>query len=308
MPFFMRDRYAFSCAEIIGKACVLFMARDGARRPAGSLRKDCERLQDALKRTPIWVSKQIDGHDRLMLIRNRVPFVIPRYQAYLPDLLIDAREYFPRAREPNPSARLSPSTQRLLLQAIYRGVPREFDQVIDTQPHHRYSPMTVSRAIDELVAADLVEAGPRGRTRQVRFTLSREDLWSKALPLLRSPIRRRVLLTDATPTTEAGPMPTSGLTALAEMSMLAAPARPSYATVHRVLGKQTETWHQFETPRVEDAESELELWAYAPLVERQPRGCVDRLSLYLALQHDEDVRTQSALKQILNETLHAEGN
>ncbi len=64
-------------------------------------------------------------------------------------------------------------------------------------------------------------------------------------------------------------------------------------------------WSRHVVKHKEEAEAELELWSYAPLIEPNAPGCVDRLSLYLSLQDDSDERTQEALRGLLKETLYA---
>jgi DNA-binding MarR family transcriptional regulator len=247
------------------------------------------------------VSLQIDGVDRQRLIQYRVPFVLPGFQAYLPDLLIDVREHFQSLRANQKPGRLTPSAQHFLLEAFYRRFD-EIDRVTSLAPNANYSPMTRSRVISELEAAGLVETKQHGRHRRALITLPWVALWEKAHPLLWNPVRRRVHLSDRAAAEEHS-LPRAGLSALAELSMLAAPRLPVYATVNRFSTARPEWLARFVTERADDARAELELWSYPPLIEKQPTGNVDRLSLYLSLQEDGDPRTQDALQKILKETL-----
>jgi hypothetical protein len=129
-----------------------------------------------------------------------------------------------------------------------------------------------------------------------------EIFWEKLHPLMCSPVKRRIYLTEEA-AAAAAHLPRAGLTALAELSMLSAPRLPVYATVQRFSLAHPESWRNFVTDRKDDAQAELELWAYAPLREKQPALTVDRLSLYLSLEKDNDTRTQDALQQVLKEAL-----
>ncbi len=301
VPFYLLDRYRLLKTEFLGKPCVLLMAREPVPPSPAILRKDGQRIQEILKRVPIWVSLQIDGVDRQRLIQYRVPFVLPGFQAYLPDLLVDVREYYQRLRANQQPGRLTPSAQHFLLEAFYRRF-HEIDQVPSLGPNANYSPMTRSRVISELEAAGLAETKQHGRHRRAFITLPWAALWEKAHPLLCSPVRRRVHLGDDG-AAEAQCLPRAGLSALAELSMLAAPRLPVYATVNRSSAARPASWRRFVTDRKDEARIELELWSYPPLVEKQPPGTVDRLSLYLSLQEDSDSRTQDALQTLLKEAL-----
>src|SRR5271155_1000110 len=84
VPFYLIDRYRLQKAGILGKSCILIMGKDAIPPSPAVLRKDSQKIQEILKRVPIWVSLQIDGVDRQRLIQYRVPFVLPGFQAYLP--------------------------------------------------------------------------------------------------------------------------------------------------------------------------------------------------------------------------------
>ena len=53
----------------------------------------------------------------------------------------------------------------------------------------RYSPMSVGRAFDDLVALGLAKTEKHGKERHVYFNVDRRELMDAARPLLRSPVR-----------------------------------------------------------------------------------------------------------------------
>jgi len=296
IPFYLLDRYQIRKVEILGKPCVLFMPREHEAPSPAVLRKDGQRMQEILQRVPIWVSLQIDATDRQRLIQHRLPFVLPGFQAYLPD----AREHFQRLRTNQRPERFTPSAQRILLEAFYRR-DREINQLM-RHADARYSPMTKSRVISELESAGLIETERQGRVRGAFIKMPWEIFWEKVHTLMCSPVKRRIYLTEEA-AEEVEHLPRAGLSALAELSMLSAPRLPVYATAPRFSLARPESWRRFVTERKDDARAELELWAYSPLKEKQPAVTVDRLSLYLSLGKNEDSRTQDALQQLLKETL-----
>jgi DNA-binding MarR family transcriptional regulator len=152
-----------------------------------------------------------------------VPFVIPGNQMYLPDLGIDLREYFIKKR--SKTVILGPSTQAVILYALTRKIT---EPVTPTQLAKElgYSRMTMTRSLDEIESAELAEVSITGRKRLVYFDKNRKNLWEKALPHLKTPVRENVWLKtmiDELPVCQAG------LTALACYSMLTPPQKQVYA-------------------------------------------------------------------------------
>lgn len=297
VPFYLLDRYRLRRADILGHPCVLMMPRSVRRLAPVILKKDSQRIQEILERVPIWVSLQMEAYDRRKLIEYRVPFVVPGFQAYLPDLLIDLRERFQRLWVAKPSL-LSPATQRFLLEAFYRRA-REVDWVGTFSSAQKYSSMTRSRVLSELEAAGLAETRQSGVKRHAFITAPWDELLKQALPLLKSPVKRRVHLGDGS-AAQLENLPRAGLTALAEFSELSSPRIPVYATVARFPEAQHNWWARVETVK-DEAEVDLELWSYSPLLDTERPDCVDRLSLYLSLREENDPRTQDALDRMLKE-------
>lgn len=298
LPFFVRDRYVLRGAEILGRKSVLIFPRDAERVRPQILQKDMERIREASDRMPIWVSLHVDAYERRKLIESRVSFVVPRFQAYLPELLLDAREHFPRLRSARAPNRFSPATQQFFLEALYSGT-LEIDHFRPKQAV--YSAMSRSRAISELEASGLLETEMTGRNRRASFHEPREQVWEKALPLLNSPVKRCVYLTDRTQAAEKAPK--AGFTALADLSMLTPPRLPVYAQKICYSKASPDWWEPLVTPHVDEARAQLQLWSYRPLKEKAPIDCVDRLSLYLSLKDQDDSRTQEALSQLVKEAL-----
>lgn len=298
MPFFLRDRYAFSRAQLAGQECLLFMPKQRGTEPApGILSRDAEKLRDQTQLIPIWVVSQISAYDRRRLIDQRVAFIVPGIQAYLPTLLIDLRERFQSSVPRKSSDHLSPATQAVLLNVIYNRIS-DLEGITAPKSFDRYTKMTLSRAMAELRQYDLVQTESEGRIKRGHFALSGRALWDKALPHLRNPARKTINVTAE----ELARIPQyqeAGLTALAHFSFLNPPPLRVYAYHQRfsAAGKNRGIFRP--TQHAEDAAARIELWTYDPLPEALPRPTVDRLSLYLTLKDDPDERVQSAVEELL---------
>jgi DNA-binding MarR family transcriptional regulator len=292
LPHFLKERYTFAEMDLMGVHTVLMMDRDAAEESPAIVRKHMELLRAKAGADPIYVRRQITPYNRKRLIEHKVPFIVPGNQLYLPMLAIDLREHFRRIRTEPPV--LSPATQALFLHSLLRETDNELSPA-DMAKRLGYSAMTMTRAFDELEAAQLGNVTTRGRERALQLAGNRRELWTRALPLLRTPVAERRLLERGAAVPDAL---RSGLTALAEYSMLAPPEQATYA-----LGReQWGAWRQEQAPVEVSAHDPtaqaIEVWRYPPGL-LATRNLVDPLSLYLSLKDDTDERVQSSLEEMM---------
>ena len=292
LPPVLRERYRFAKAELLGLRALLVIDANPEEQSPATVRKHLDMLQSKQPAELIYVRAQVTAYNRKRLIEQKVPFIVPGNQMYLPMLAIDLREHFRRIREEAPT--FSPSTQVVVLHAMLRDagqvlIPSEMAPLLG------YSAMTMTRAFDELETAKLAEVTVRGRERCLRFIGDRREIWEKAQPFLRNPVSKRLFIrriNGAEGATHAG------LTALAHYSMLAPPAYTTYA-LSREEWKTLRQQHKIIEVPVQDPDvSEIEVWWYSP-ARFAEHGMVDRLSLYLSLKADHDERTETALEEMM---------
>jgi hypothetical protein len=292
LPVFLRDDYAFYEVEFLGTPCLL-MADKTDERSAVTIRKHIQQVELKWGDRPIvYVCEQITSAHRRRLIEQKIPFVVPGNQMYLPMLGIDLREHFRHVH--TEVTQLAPATQAALL--LLLNAPNQ--QSYDTQElatRLDCSRMTASRCLKELAATDLNLVRVDGRKGVLEFDGDRRELWQRALPLFADPVKHRKRLharaSDA-------PWLTAGLTALAHYSMLAAPPAPVVATT-TTQWKQLQQQFDWERAAAGDPDAlEVELWSYEPKL-LATGDVVDRLSLYLSLKDDDDERVQGSLEEMM---------
>jgi len=292
LPPVLRERYRFAKAELLGLRALLVIDANPEEQSPATVRKHLDMLQSKQPAELIYVRARVTAYNRKRLIEQKVPFIVPGNQMYLPMLAIDLREHFRRIREEAPT--FSPSTQVVVLNAMLCDagqvlIPSEMAPLLG------YSAMTMTRAFDELETAKLAEVTVRGRERCLRFIGDRREIWEKAQPFLRNPVSKRLFIRridGAEGATHAG------LTALAHYSMLAPPAYTTYA-LSREEWKTLRQQHKIIEVPVQDPDvSEIEVWWYSP-ARFAEHGMVDQLSLYLSLKADHDERTETALEEMM---------
>ena len=296
LPFFLQDRYSFYQTEILGLDCVLMVDSGPDATTPALVRKHQALIGGATEQTVVYVRDTVTSYDRKGLIEQKVPFIVPGNQLYLPTLGIDLREHFRSLRFPTKT--VSPATQAVVMRALLRGANEEFT-IAGLAEELRYSAMTISRAFDELASIGIGQSRKPGRERCLRLPEQKRELWTKALPFLRSPVRKRHFIAMAA-AVETGPA--AGLTALAHYSMLAAPENPVSAMLRNEWKRVKHVPDVTIAPRREPGATEIEVWSYDPNLFARD-GVVDRLSLYLSLRDDEDERVQAALEEMMEEMM-----
>lgn len=292
LPFMLRDRYRIYRALILDNACLLMVDTHDKEQPPATIRKHMDNLQAQADDLVVYIRERITPYNRKRLIEHKVQFVVPGNQMYLPMLGVDLREHFRKLRAVPPE--FSPSAQVVFMYWLLKG---ENETLTPTAMAQRlgYSPMSMTRAFDELEETRLGEFTTRGRERCVTFADPRRELWLKAQPFLRSPVRRRFYVMEP-PTRLLGVR--AGLSALAHYSMLAEPAK-------QVLAVRSKDWatlkrqHNLQVvPAQEPQATEIEIWSYDPNLFAD-NGLADPLSVYLSLKNTDDERVEAALAEML---------
>lgn len=277
---------------LFGQPVVL--AIDKRPRPSSlsELAARVSKIRDVAGLPVLYATGSLASYERKRLIEHKVPFVVPGNQLYLPDLGLDLREHFRRAAERTPDTRLSPSTQALLIAHL---LARPWEPVWHPATAARalnYTPMTASRAANELVVAGLAEAQNKGRVQLLAFkSLTPQEVWGDAAPALRSPILRSAWL----PHRQKGmALRMAGTSALARHSLLNEPRHPVYAVERKAWLASKEKL--IVVPEQAPGAIEVQVWSYSPALLADSEE-VDPLSLIVSLRDEKDDRVQMALKE-----------
>lgn len=295
LPYFLTDRYHFWRGDLQGRPAV-FMANRGGRLDTADIAKhrDLARRHLGIPLV-VLVLDRVDARVRRRMIEHRIAFLAPNTQLYIPEAMLDLREG-PPTQVAAPPEHLSPTAQLVVLGAVLGRVV-DLQSLTDLAERFQVSVMSMSRALDELVAVGVAQADWAGRRRLLRFNLGGRPLWTAIEPRLKSPVRKVRLVRGEIPFDEA---PMAGETALAHYTMLSSPRverRAVLASHWTRLAQHLE----LETAWADEADRiELETWSYDPLV-LSDDGAVDRLSLYLSVRHEPDERVTQAAAQLLED-------
>ena len=294
LPYFLQDAFDTREMTLLGHPILLANPRAGRNQGLADVKAQLNKLRSIASLPVIYVTDALASYERKRLVEQQVPFLVPGNQLYLPDLGIDLREYF-RQTQQAPAAALSPATQALLIAALLHKPWRAEWKPAEIVANLGYTPMTLSRAVRELTATGIAKLERHGRDRYLNTTRSPHDVWEQAKPLLRSPVKRAVWV--LAPAKWMPPkIRTAGMSALAQLSLLAEPPIPVYAVSAAQWKAATKAGVE-ELLEPSEGCCEWQLWNYSPELLANSRT-VDPLSLTLSLQHETDERVQLALDEL----------
>lgn len=291
LPQFLRAGYEYAEMSILGVTILLALDTDESEKPPLVVRKHLDIIAAKRGADVVHVRSRISAYNRKRLVEERIAFVVPGNQLYLPMLGIDLREHFRRARHGGQT--FHPSTQATLIYALLRD-PNEIHMPRALASRLEYTAMTMTRAFDELESAGIGEVSTNGRQRQFRLVEPKMAAWTKALPRLRDPVRRRFWALGIE--MSAG-VTIAGLSALARLSMISDPGQIVHAVSRKTLQALRDSDRMTEIPNPDLQAHEVQVWSYEPsLLARH--GVVDPLSLYLSLRDTADERVEAALQNL----------
>jgi hypothetical protein len=292
LPYFLRDAFDFWQVGLLGHTVLLALERNPEKSSIGDIRGRLDKVQSMAGQPAVYVAEALASYERKRLIEQKVAFIVPGNQLYIPDLGIDLREYF-RQRLGSAEALLSPSAQAMLITALLRPHWKSEWHPSETAAMLCYTPMTVSRAVRELAVVGLARIHKAGRSQYLNMAYSARETWERATPLLRSPVQRTVW--TSAQTQPKLPVRVAGLSALARLSMLTEPRLPVYA-VSRAAWQALKPGID-ELPEAMPGTCEWQLWNYTPAL--QPDSATaDPFSLMLSLRDSTDERVQGALEDL----------
>lgn len=290
LPMYLARAYSYFNFEIAGRTGLLMTPNDETEG-TGDVIKHLRAVEEQTQSPVILGLSVLSARDRSRFVGKRVSFIVPDTQFYMPDLGMDLREHY-RTHRATSSDGLSPAAQAVLFHYLLRRneqatTPSEIAEDL------RYSPMSVGRAFDDLVATGLAATERQGRERHLKFKQDRTDLLERARSFLRTPVRSRKLVLGPH---SGPPLHLGGESALAELTNLSPPRLKTFvlpATEWRSFAKR----YEYRERSSGEADFAVETWSYDP-AGLSDTEIVDPLSLYAQFHDHQDARVRLAAEQL----------
>ncbi len=289
MPLYINSTYEIWEVAIFNRNVLMLGIRTKEHLTPLQYQKHKEQVEKKTGAVVVFILPDIKAYERNRLIRKRINFVIEDKQLFIPQLLIDLKEYIPNTQF-NKKV-LQPAAQVMLLYHIqYKNLTGctylELSNLLE------YSYLAVSRAVDNLVKLELCKTEGK-KVKNLVFISSKRELWQKALPFLTSPIKKTLFINDRLPENLTR---ITNINALAFYSDLNGERKKHLAIQHNKFVQIKKKGVIKQTSQY-DGDYHVELWRYNPCVLTKKK-VVDPLSLYLSFMHSKDERIEMALEQI----------
>ena len=289
LPLYINSTYDIWNAVIFDKEVLLLAKNTIEHLTPLQYQKHKEQTEKKTGALIVFILSDMKAYDRNRLTQKKINFIIEDKQVFIPQLLIGLKDYLPKTKIIIEA--LQPAAQLMILYHIQRKqlggfTYKEIANMLD------YSYLSISRAVENLVKLDLCETeGNKEKT--LVFKATKKELWNKALPYMKPPIKKTLFINDELP---KDLIFISDINALAFYSDLNNDKHKHYAINHTEFLKLEKEGFIKETSHY-DGDYKIELWRYNPRTLTDTEY-VDPLSLYITYKQSKDERIEMALEQI----------
>jgi hypothetical protein len=288
LPLYIENEYNFQLIKLFRKDILLVFVKHSFA--SDKLRKHLDIIQATFNITTVAIIHQLESYNRLRLIEKKVPFIIPGKQMYLPDLLIDLKEFGSKPKEQPLS--MQPATQLLVLYHL-QVEPLEGINLKGIAEKLRYDSMTITRAAYYLHNTEICTL-EGSKDKFLHFQSNKKELWKKVEPLMSSPVKKTTYHNGSF--TERDKYK-SNINALAHYTDLNDDVIEYYA-VKPGYKRWFKSSYLKETSQLE-GNIYIEEWKYDPYLLKKEEY-IDPLSLYLCFRNNPDERIEMALEELIN--------
>jgi DNA-binding MarR family transcriptional regulator len=297
LPMYITETFKLYNINLFNKELVFVELTNEEGLSILQIEKQLQQIHKQLNKIVVVVLKTIKSYNRKRLIEKQINFIVPGKQMYLPDLLIDLRESYPRVHAIKET--LMPSSQMLIIYQILSG-----DLIWKIQEHSfkeiaqkfGYTPMAITKAIDNLKSHRLIDVIGE-KEKFIRFRYDKKALWEKIKKenLFVNPVIKTVFVDEKPKGLTLLKSNTSALSAFSDLN----PSNQAYYAIEKAEFYTLHKNNELVNPNPVDGEYALEIWKYKPINIVSNMTTVDPLSLYLSMQNNRDERIDMALDQIL---------
>ena len=299
IPYYLQEIFALFDMKLFDKTFIIAINISDELLTPAEIRKFLETIEKILDKKTVFVSDRITPWDRDRLINQKVQFIIPGNQMFIPFIGVDLREYFKAGKAKTKF--FSPSAQSVIIKMILEKRTEKIAPEL-IMNFSGYSRMTVSRIIDELKSAGIIYVSFQRRNSVIEIVNNGKNLLNNVLPFLKNPKKESIWISEFDQKFREYFF-CAGYSALSEYTMIGQPKVKTYAIDKRKftsLIKKGFTFREEKYP--EDAEIELELWTYPPeIAGNKKTKIVDKISLYKCFEETNDERVLQALEELRSE-------
>lgn len=213
LPIYLTDKFDFMCFELYGNAYILAEYKEKQDLFIENIEKDIVQIKRLTDKNPVFVFNWLRLTQRENLIKNKISFVVPETQIFIPYPPIYLTET--ETREKTATDKFKKSTQVVFAYLLLNNVNNINAHKIAEKLG--YSVTTSNRALNELVDKGLLIQNSNG-TRKKYSIPNKRDYWELGKKYLFNPVSGAYLLLKERVNIGDNRLYKSGDTALSEYS------------------------------------------------------------------------------------------
>lgn len=295
LPIYLKQRFELMEAELFGTCVIIAIKKTKLSLTPFNIKKTVELLKEKLQKPVIYCEDELSALEINRLIKYGVQFIVPGKQLHLPQLLISLtntavtrklkKEYFTPVAQCTVIYMLKSDNSEFTISAVAEDLG--------------YTNMSISRAFGELENFGIIKGRKMGRTKFISFSEPKEQIVSNVVEFLVHPnTSKKIVRVMKDELYDL--IPAAGMTALSEYSMINDDKIKTYACMQKTFKNLVQKQFVQEVPFKEEADINLELWTYNPVIcEKFSSKTVDPLSLFASLKDDSDERVAKALEEMM---------
>ena len=289
IPFYIMNDYKIWKGKLFEKELLLMEKLTPEHFTPLQYQKQMILIEKKLQNPVVFLLSEIKPYDRNRLIQKQINFIIENKQIFIPQLLIDIKEYHAKSIR---RIFLEPAAQAMILYHLQKQNLNGLNyKHIAGLLNYRY--LTISRAVENLFRFGICKTeGTKEKT--VVFEMDKKELWEKALPFMKTPIKKKLFINEILPDELVF---STNINALAFYTDLNDDVRKYCAINHTDFAKLQKK-EEIKAISEYDGDFIVETWRYNPGILTET-NYVDPLSLYIAFSDSKDERIEMALEQII---------
>lgn len=295
LPMYMVERYKFYFIKLPfeNKTHVLVKPLSKQEININQIKKQIKQIFSYTESIPIFVFDSLRLSQRNVLIKNRIPFVQPNHQVFIPDVMINLSER--EIYEKNYAEEFSIAAQVTYIYLMLNNIKETNAPRLALEIP--YSKITLNRALSELVSRELLYTVGNA-TRKMYRTHNKKQMWEKGKEFLFNPVDK-VYYTNYR--LNHHDLFISGEFALSRLgTVLNEPMTGIYATTSEKIKNMDKSCFIDKYDIICDKYLVVEQFKYNPAFLSQSHY-IDVISLYAQLKDNGDERIQMALEELLEE-------
>jgi hypothetical protein len=297
LPMYIHETFKLYRTDLFDTEIILAELKNDDELSIQQTEKQVQQIKKLLNQKVVIVLENVQAYNRKRLIEKHISFIVPGKQMYLPDLLIDLRESYHR-NDTNKET-LMPSAQLLL---IYHILSSDLNWKIEEHPFKDiaqkfgYTPMTITKAIENLKSHELIEVFGQ-KEKFIQFRYNKKALWEKVKKdnLFVNPVLKTIFVDEKPKGLLLLKSNSSALPTFTNLN----PSNQLYYAIEKDEFYALQKSNELANANPIEGKYALEIWKYKPLSIVDELRVVDPLSLYLSMLSNSDERIEMALDQIL---------